>query len=194
MYGIYANIGGILIVNATIYSIHGSYGCWTAGPLDPGYFAPFPWPSRRELVAAVPTPAAASYNSARWTPLATTIVVKWTTCWATTTLRTIGWDFSPIWRNWDSRKHMMQRLETDAIFLCLRLSRCHWNSTLSTKILVSFLACWKAILFRYGSGLLQAHHTADGLRLLLRGTAAASIGRTVLEPYPPKRLWKKNCR
>ena len=26
MYGIYANIGGILIVNVTIYSIHGSYG------------------------------------------------------------------------------------------------------------------------------------------------------------------------
>ena len=36
MYGIYANIGGILMVNVTIYSIHGSYGygvylqslCW----------------------------------------------------------------------------------------------------------------------------------------------------------------------
>ena len=26
MYGIYANIGGILMVNITIYSIHGSYG------------------------------------------------------------------------------------------------------------------------------------------------------------------------
>jgi hypothetical protein len=26
MYGIYANIGGILMVNVTIYSIHGSYG------------------------------------------------------------------------------------------------------------------------------------------------------------------------
>ena len=26
MYGIYADIGGILIVNVTIYSIHGSYG------------------------------------------------------------------------------------------------------------------------------------------------------------------------
>ena len=26
MYGIYANIWGILIVNVTIYSIHGSYG------------------------------------------------------------------------------------------------------------------------------------------------------------------------
>ena len=25
MYGIYANIGGILMVNVTIYSIHGSY-------------------------------------------------------------------------------------------------------------------------------------------------------------------------
>ena len=26
--GIYANIGGILMVNVTIYSIHGSYGVW----------------------------------------------------------------------------------------------------------------------------------------------------------------------
>ena len=26
MYGIYAKIGGILMVNVTIYSIHGSYG------------------------------------------------------------------------------------------------------------------------------------------------------------------------
>ena len=26
MYGIYANIGGILTVNVTIYGIHGSYG------------------------------------------------------------------------------------------------------------------------------------------------------------------------
>ena len=28
MYGIYANIGGILMVNVTIYGIHGSYGLW----------------------------------------------------------------------------------------------------------------------------------------------------------------------
>ena len=28
MYGIYANIGGIFMVNVTIYSIHGSYGIW----------------------------------------------------------------------------------------------------------------------------------------------------------------------
>ena len=26
MYGIYTNIGGILMVNVTLYSIHGSYG------------------------------------------------------------------------------------------------------------------------------------------------------------------------
>ena len=26
MYGIYANIGGIVMVNVTIYGIHGSYG------------------------------------------------------------------------------------------------------------------------------------------------------------------------
>ena len=30
MYGIYANIWGILMVNVTIYSIHGSYGYWAA--------------------------------------------------------------------------------------------------------------------------------------------------------------------
>ena len=30
MYGIYTNIGGILMVNVTIYSIHGSYGIWRA--------------------------------------------------------------------------------------------------------------------------------------------------------------------
>ena len=28
MYGIYANIWGILMVNVTIYGIHGSYGKW----------------------------------------------------------------------------------------------------------------------------------------------------------------------
>ena len=35
--GIYANIGGILMVNVTIYSIYGSYGIWltwTFGPLQ----------------------------------------------------------------------------------------------------------------------------------------------------------------
>ena len=31
MYGIYANIGGILMVNVTIYSIHGSYGYMIEG-------------------------------------------------------------------------------------------------------------------------------------------------------------------
>ena len=29
MYGIYANIWGIMMVNVTIYSIHGSYGIYT---------------------------------------------------------------------------------------------------------------------------------------------------------------------
>ena len=32
MYGIYANIGGILMVNVTIYSIHGSYGIGKCHP------------------------------------------------------------------------------------------------------------------------------------------------------------------
>jgi hypothetical protein len=38
MYGIYANIGGILMVNVTIYSIHGSYGVGFESPnlLDVG--------------------------------------------------------------------------------------------------------------------------------------------------------------
>jgi len=40
MYGIYANIGGILMVNVTIYSIHGSYGIesdctWVSNRLYP---------------------------------------------------------------------------------------------------------------------------------------------------------------
>ena len=37
MYGIYTNIGGIFMVNVTIYSIHGSYGSWTSvmGDLRP---------------------------------------------------------------------------------------------------------------------------------------------------------------
>ena len=34
MYGIYANIGGILMVNVTIYSIHGSYGIYNCGICD----------------------------------------------------------------------------------------------------------------------------------------------------------------
>ena len=32
--GIYANIGGILMVNVTIYSIHGSYGLGIINPTD----------------------------------------------------------------------------------------------------------------------------------------------------------------
>jgi hypothetical protein len=35
MYGIYANIWGILMVNVTIYSIHGSYGIDQHGATDP---------------------------------------------------------------------------------------------------------------------------------------------------------------
>ena len=34
MYGIYANIGGILMANVTIYSIHGSYGGWSGSKLQ----------------------------------------------------------------------------------------------------------------------------------------------------------------
>ena len=37
MYGIYANIWGILMVDVTIYSIHGSYGqCLWSSQIDPG--------------------------------------------------------------------------------------------------------------------------------------------------------------
>ena len=35
MYGIYANIGGILMINVTIYSIHGSYGNCNLYNLEP---------------------------------------------------------------------------------------------------------------------------------------------------------------
>ena len=31
MYGLYANIWGILMVNVTIYTVHGSYGKWING-------------------------------------------------------------------------------------------------------------------------------------------------------------------
>ena len=43
MYGIYANIWGILMVNVTIYSIHGSYGymCWKKHIL--GGYSLLPW-------------------------------------------------------------------------------------------------------------------------------------------------------
>ena len=34
MYGIYANIGGMLMVNVTIYSIHGSYGYVITFPVN----------------------------------------------------------------------------------------------------------------------------------------------------------------
>ena len=38
MYGIYANIWGILMVNVTMYSIHGSYGLWLGAMLLGGRF------------------------------------------------------------------------------------------------------------------------------------------------------------
>ena len=37
MYGIYANIWGILMVNVAIYSIHGSYGIRCSSPLGNGF-------------------------------------------------------------------------------------------------------------------------------------------------------------
>ena len=40
MYGIYANIGGILMVNVTIYGIHGSYGIVVYGIRSPFMFCP----------------------------------------------------------------------------------------------------------------------------------------------------------
>ena len=44
IYGIYANIGGILMVNVTIYGIHGSYGQWKITIVkswECPYFQPF---------------------------------------------------------------------------------------------------------------------------------------------------------
>ena len=45
MYGIYANIGGILMVNVTIYSIHGSYGYCEFG----AFFGGKPWKTMENL-------------------------------------------------------------------------------------------------------------------------------------------------
>ena len=39
MYGIYANIWGILMVNVTIYSIHGSYGLFMQNSYNISYQA-----------------------------------------------------------------------------------------------------------------------------------------------------------
>ena len=48
MYGIYANIGGILMVNVTIYSIHGTYGIYVAQlhELKSRRLNKIPWPWR----------------------------------------------------------------------------------------------------------------------------------------------------
>ena len=43
MYGIYANIGGILMVNVTIYSIHGSYGWWVIRIMWAVLFSDLSW-------------------------------------------------------------------------------------------------------------------------------------------------------
>jgi hypothetical protein len=43
MYGIYANIWGILMVNVTIYSIHGSYGYWLLVLSHPMIMSQFTW-------------------------------------------------------------------------------------------------------------------------------------------------------
>ena len=49
--GIYANIGGVLMVNVTIYSIHGSYGIFFYGPSIPV----------RYVLTAPASPAASSH-------------------------------------------------------------------------------------------------------------------------------------
>jgi hypothetical protein len=60
MYGIYANIGGILMVNVTIYTIHGSYGHehpiqTEPGLLNPPFLPPEPHPpSRRSPSPSTP--------------------------------------------------------------------------------------------------------------------------------------------
>ena len=43
MYGIYANIWGILMVNVTMYSIHGSYGLYHMEIHRHRFFGHFPW-------------------------------------------------------------------------------------------------------------------------------------------------------
>ena len=54
MYGIYANIWGILMVHVTIYTIHGSYGLYKAKTLQLLYFTQRQqlfWSSRQFLEA-----------------------------------------------------------------------------------------------------------------------------------------------
>ena len=58
MYGIYANIGGILMVNVTIYTIHGSYGHehpiqTEPGLLNPPISASRATPSKQEITESV---------------------------------------------------------------------------------------------------------------------------------------------
>ena len=72
MYGIYANIWGILVVNVTIYSIHGSYGIWHIvkvtstsvkswswkmrhlGSAKPWIWRPFSWRPQKSIDALLP--------------------------------------------------------------------------------------------------------------------------------------------
>ena len=58
MYGIYANIWGILMVNVTIYSIHGSSGAWFLHMCLPYFFPLPPWYS--------PIPTAGVFLPGSW--------------------------------------------------------------------------------------------------------------------------------
>ena len=54
MYGIYANIGGILMVNVTIYTIHGSYGKESKNPFGYPEFLEQPiWPIHQNMPKSV---------------------------------------------------------------------------------------------------------------------------------------------
>jgi len=59
MYGTYANIGGVLMVNVTIYSIHGSYGICHFAPFSAvscgvSQFGSVPPPGLRQALELVP--------------------------------------------------------------------------------------------------------------------------------------------
>jgi hypothetical protein len=65
MYGIYSNIGDILMVNVTIYSIHGSYG------IDHFHQFPNVWSLRterslQEILVLAPLAEFASFETQKW--------------------------------------------------------------------------------------------------------------------------------
>ena len=80
MYGIYANIGGILMVNVTIYSIHGSYGFWNKASFS-SLISSFSATSREQARNSMATPG---WKRAKETATATSSEKDLGKCVATT--------------------------------------------------------------------------------------------------------------